>query len=91
MGIFLIGSLTWILATLLDNNRVMPKWSGYLNLCNALTEVVVAPAWVGLLAWSASSILGSVGVVKPLCGRVAGLGSRPPTVRTCFTSALWGV
>ena len=54
-------------------------------------SIVAATAWVGLLVWSASSILGSVGVVKPLCGRVAGLGSRPPTVRTCFTSALWGV
>ena len=53
MGIFLLGSLVWMLAILLDKNRVMPKWFGYLNLCNALTEVVVAPAWIfrtGVLA-----------------------------------------
>ncbi len=45
---------------LIDNNRVLPKWFGYLNLCNALTEVVVAPccmfksgplAWDGVIAW----------------------------------------
>jgi hypothetical protein len=46
MGVFLIGSLIWMLAILLDKNRVFPKWFAYLNLCNALTEVVVAPAWI---------------------------------------------
>jgi hypothetical protein len=60
MGIFLIGSLIWGVAILLDNNRVLPKWFGYLNLCNAMTEVVVAPccmfksgpfAWDGIIAW----------------------------------------
>ena len=54
MGVFLIGSLVWMLAVLLDKNRVFPKWFGYLNLCNALTEVVVAPAWIfkrGVFAW----------------------------------------
>jgi len=54
MGVFLIGSLIWMLAILLDKNRVFPKWFGYLNLCNALTEVVVAPCWIfrrGVLAW----------------------------------------
>ena len=55
MGIFLIGSLVWMLAILLDKNRVMPRWFGYLNLCNALTEFVVAPAWIfrtGVLTWN---------------------------------------
>ncbi|MEY8014616.1 hypothetical protein [Mycobacterium servetii] len=55
MGVFLIGSLIWLLAILLDTNRVFPKWFGYLNLCNALTEVVVAPCWIfrrGVLAWN---------------------------------------
>ncbi len=55
MGVFLIGSLIWMLAILLDRNGVYPKWFGYLNLCNALTEVVVSPAWVfrhGVLAWN---------------------------------------
>ena len=55
MGIFLIGSLVWMLAILLDKNRVLPKWFGYLNLCNALTEVVVSPAWIfhqGVLDWN---------------------------------------
>lgn len=55
MGVFLIGSLVWMVAILLDKNRVFPKWFGYLNLCNALTEVVVAPAWMfhrGALAWN---------------------------------------
>ena len=54
MGVFLIGSLIWMVAILLDKNRVFPKWFGYLNLCNALTEVVVAPCWIfrrGVLAW----------------------------------------
>ncbi|HXK22839.1 MAG TPA: hypothetical protein VMS55_09215 [Myxococcota bacterium] len=54
MGVFLIGSLVWMAAILLDRNRVFPKWFGYLNLCNALTEVVVAPAWIfkrGVFAW----------------------------------------
>jgi len=46
MGVFLIGSLIWMAAILLDRNRVFPKWFAYLNLCNALTEVVVAPAWI---------------------------------------------
>jgi hypothetical protein len=54
MGVFLIGSLVWMLAVLLDRNRVFPRWFAYLNLCNALTEVVVAPAWIfkaGPFAW----------------------------------------
>jgi hypothetical protein len=54
MGVFLIGSLVWMAAVLLDENDVFPKWFGYLNLCNALTEVVVAPAWIfkrGVFAW----------------------------------------
>jgi hypothetical protein len=54
MGVFLIGSLVWMVAILLDENGVFPKWFGYLNLCNALTEVVVAPAWIfksGPFAW----------------------------------------
>jgi hypothetical protein len=55
MGVFLIGSLVWMIAVLLDENGVFPKWFGYLNLCNALTEVVVAPAWIfesGAFAWN---------------------------------------
>jgi hypothetical protein len=55
MGVFLIGSLIWMAAVLLDENGVFPKWFGYLNLCNALTEVVVAPAWIfksGAFAWN---------------------------------------
>jgi hypothetical protein len=55
MGVFLIGSLVWMVAVLLDENDVFPKWFGYLNLCNALTEVVVAPAWIfksGVFAWN---------------------------------------
>jgi hypothetical protein len=54
MGVFLIGSLVWMVAVLLDENGVFPRWFGYLNLCNALTEVVVAPAWIfrsGPFAW----------------------------------------
>ena len=55
MGIFMLGSLVWMAAILIDKNRVFPKWFGYLNLCNALTEVVVAPAWLfhrGVFAWN---------------------------------------
>jgi hypothetical protein len=43
-----------MVAVLLDENRVFPRWFAYLNLCNALTEVVVAPAWIfrdGAFAW----------------------------------------
>jgi hypothetical protein len=55
MGVFMIGSLVWLVAILIDKNRVFPKWFGYLGLCNALTEVVVAPAWIfqrGVFAWN---------------------------------------
>jgi hypothetical protein len=55
MGVFLVGSLIWMAAILLDQNRVFPRWFGYLNLCNALTEVVIAPSWIfqrGALAWN---------------------------------------
>lgn len=55
MGVFLVGSLVWMVAILIDKNRVFPKWFGYLNLCNALTEVVVSPAWIfhnGVFAWN---------------------------------------
>ena len=55
MGVFLVGSLIWMTAILLDRNRVFPRWFAYLNLCNALTEVVIAPSWIfqrGVLAWN---------------------------------------
>jgi hypothetical protein len=55
MGIFLVGSVVWAIAILLDRNRVLPKWFGYLNICNALTEVVVATCWItksGPFAWN---------------------------------------
>ena len=55
MGVFLVGSLVWMVAILIDKNQVLPKWFGYFNLCNALTEVVVSPAWVfhrGAFAWN---------------------------------------
>src|SRR5947208_4246473 len=55
MGVFLIGSLIWMAAILLDTNGVFPRWFGYLNLVNALTEVVIAPAWIfqrGVLAYN---------------------------------------
>jgi hypothetical protein len=55
MGVFMIGSLVWLVAILIDKNQVFPKWFGYLGLCNALTEVVVAPAWIfqrGVFAWN---------------------------------------
>lgn len=55
MGIFLIGSLVWGVAILLDRNRVLPRWFGYFNICNALTEVVVATCCIeksGPFAWN---------------------------------------
>lgn len=55
MGVFLIGSLVWMVAVLLDRNGVFPRWFGYLNLINALTEVVIAPSWIfqrGVLAYN---------------------------------------
>ncbi len=59
MGVFLIGSLIWMTAILLDKNGVFPKWFGYLNLCNALTEVVTAGAWIfhqGSFAWNGAIV-----------------------------------
>lgn len=55
MGIFLIGSVIWAVAILLDTNRILPKWFGYFNICNALTEVVVATCVIfkaGPFAWN---------------------------------------
>lgn len=55
MGVFLVGSLIWMTAILLDRNNVFPKWFAYFNLCNALTEVVIAPAWIlkdPILGWA---------------------------------------
>lgn len=57
MGIFLLGTLVWLIAILIDKNRVLPPWFGYLNICNLLTEVVVAPCWTqrrGAFSWSGS-------------------------------------
>lgn len=57
MGIFLLGTLVWLIAVLIDKNRVLPPWFGYLNICNLLTEVVVAPAWTarrGAFCWNGS-------------------------------------
>jgi len=55
MGVFFIGTSVWMLAVLLDKNRVFPLWFGYLNICNLLTEIVVAPMWIfkeGPFAWN---------------------------------------
>ena len=55
MGIFLVGSVVWAVAILLDRNGVLPKWFGYFNICNALTEVVVATCCIvkeGPFAWN---------------------------------------
>jgi hypothetical protein len=57
MGVFLIGTLVWMIAILIDKNRVFPRWFGYLNICNLLTEFVVAPCWImktGAFAWNGS-------------------------------------
>ena len=57
LGVFLIGTLVWMIAILIDKNRVFPKWFGYLNICNLLTEIVVAPCWImksGAFAWNGS-------------------------------------
>jgi hypothetical protein len=55
MGVFLIGTLVWLIAILIDRNNVFPKWFGYLNICNMITEFVVAPAWIfkrGVFSWN---------------------------------------
>ncbi|WP_395397822.1 hypothetical protein WBP07_25135 [Novosphingobium sp. BL-8A] len=57
MGIFLVGSVVWAVAILLDRNGVLPKWFGYFNICNALTEFVVATCCIvksGPFAWDGS-------------------------------------
>ncbi len=55
MGIFLIGSLVWMTAVLVDRNKVFPKWFGYFCLCNAFTEFVIVTLWFtheGPFAWN---------------------------------------
>jgi hypothetical protein len=55
MGVFLVGTYVWMIAILIDKNRVFPKWFGYLNICNAITEFVIAPAWIfkrGVFSWN---------------------------------------
>ncbi|MDB5973114.1 MAG: hypothetical protein JWQ90_5564 [Hydrocarboniphaga sp.] len=55
MGVFLIGSLVWMIAILIDKNKVFPLWFGYLNICNLITEIVVSPCWIfrqGPFAWN---------------------------------------
>ncbi len=55
MGVFVIGTLIWMIAILIDKNRVLPKWFGYLNICNLITEFVIAPAWIlkkGAFSWN---------------------------------------
>lgn len=55
MGIFLIGSVVWAVAILIDKNGILPKWLGYFNIANALTEVVVATCVIfksGPFAWN---------------------------------------
>ena len=51
------------MSILIDKNNVLPKWFGYLNLCNALTEIVVSPAWIfdrgGVLAHGSTLIVTS--------------------------------
>jgi hypothetical protein len=57
MGVFLIGTLVWMIAILIDKNRVFPRWFAYLNICNLITEFVVAPCWIvkrGAFAWNGS-------------------------------------
>jgi hypothetical protein len=55
MGVFLVGTVVWMIAILLDRNRVFPRWFGYMQLCNAITELVISPAWIikrGPFAWN---------------------------------------
>jgi hypothetical protein len=58
MGVFLIGSLVWMTAVLIDKNNVLPKWFGYFNLCNAFTEFVIVTIWYtrdGPFAWNGAT------------------------------------
>ncbi|MDR2857641.1 MAG: hypothetical protein LBV50_07315 [Novosphingobium sp.] len=66
MGIFLVGSVIWAVAILLDTNRIFPRWFGYFNICNALTEVVVATcvieksgpfAWDGIISFYVNMVV----------------------------------
>jgi hypothetical protein len=55
MGVFLVGTIVWMIAILLDKNRVFPRWFGYMQICNAITELVISPAWIikcGPFAWN---------------------------------------
>ena len=57
LGVFLIGTFVWMIAILIDKNRVFPKWFAYLNIANLITEIVVAPCWImkrGAFAWNGS-------------------------------------
>lgn len=82
MGIFLVGSLIWAVAILLDENGILPKWFGYFNICNALTEVVVATclfyrdgpfAWNGVISFYINFAVFAVytGVFITLLGRLS--------------------
>lgn len=55
MGFFMVGTVVWMIAIFIDKNNVLPKWFGYLQICNAITEFVISPAWIikrGPFAWN---------------------------------------
>jgi hypothetical protein len=55
MGVFFVGSVILVIATLLDKNDILPKWFGFACIWNLTTEFTVAPAWIwheGPMTWA---------------------------------------
>jgi hypothetical protein len=55
MGVFFVGSFIFVVAILLDKNRVLPRWFGFACIWNLTTEFTVAPAWIferGPMTWT---------------------------------------
>ena len=55
MGVFFVGSFILVVAILLDENDILPKWFGFACFWNLTTEFTVAPAWIfqhGPMTWT---------------------------------------
>src|SRR5262245_27901212 len=55
MGVFFVGSFILVVAILLDENDILPKWFGFACIWNLTTEFTVAPAWIfqhGPMTWT---------------------------------------
>src|SRR5262249_13288116 len=54
MGVFFVGSFILVVAILLDENDILPKWLRFASIWNLMTECTVAPALIfrhGRMTW----------------------------------------